>query len=599
MSCGREVCLFADTLGSPGNRAVGSPPADDRRGGFDTPRPRRVRWVAAALLAVVLFGCSDRAAPRATPPNPAPSGSTPAAPRGLFTDITQATGITFAHCNGATGRCLYPETMGAGVALFDFDNDGLLDIYFVNGNHLAEPADPKITNVLYRNNGDGTFTDVTAAAGVGDSGYGQGCCTGDFDNDGDIDLYVTNLGADRLYRNDGNGKFTDVTRSAGIDNPGLGQACAFLDFDGDGWLDIYVQNYLSYDLAAELRAMRNDYDSPLAFRGAADLLYRNNRDGTFREVSKAAGTHKAAGRGMGLAAVDFDGDGHPDVFVANDAMENYYFANRGDGTFVDRSVLSGLAYDADGVSESTMGVDVGDIDGDGRIDVVSPVLRTQGCALYLNRGKYFEEASKATRVHALTLPYTGFSPNLFDADNDGDLDLLVCNGEVERQKPATKQSPYSEQYGVPDLLLRNDGKGRFDAFPNPGAHFARKLCGRGSAVGDLDNDGDLDVVINNLNGRPVVLRNEGTANGWITLRLEPKRGDRDAIGTRVELHAGGRRQVAVVHGAVAYCSVSDRRPHFGIGTAPRIDRIEVHWPRRGTTTLTDVAPGKILTVREE
>ena len=523
-----------------------------------------------------------------------------AADRVWLTDVTRQAGITFTHTSGVTGKYSYLEIMGGGVALFDHDGDGWLDIYFVNGNHILSAPSPEITNVLYRNNRDGTFTDVTQAAGVGDSSYGQGCCAADYDNDGDQDLYVTNFGPDRLYRNEGGGRFVDVTAAAGIDNPRFGQSCAFADFDADGRLDIYVQNYITYSVDEARSANRSEYPTPLDFPGSADLLYHNNGDGTFTDVTQAAGINRPGGRGMGLACVDFDGDRDIDIFVANDAMENYYFTNNGDLTFTEQSIGSGLAYNREGVSESSMGVDVGDVNGDGTFDIVCPALRAEGCKLYSNRGTFFEDVSRATRLIAATRAFTGFSPNLLDVDNDGDLDLFLCNGGVATNLGVGTGAPYVERYGVRDLLLLNDGTGSFDPVGSvAGAHFDRALIGRGSATGDLDNDGDLDLVICNLDGPAVVLRNDAPRRRWITLDLVPGKGNQVAIGAKVRLTAAGRTQSAVVPAGGSYLSLSDRRLHFGLGDAERIDRIDIDWPDGSSQSLADVATDRFLTIQQK
>ncbi len=521
--------------------------------------------------------------------------------------MTEAAGIRFRHTNGQVGRYSYLEVMGAGVAIFDFDGDAWLDIYFVNGNRIFEPPSDAIRNALYRNNGNGTFADVTELAGVGDPSYGQGCCVADYDNDGDQDLYVTNYGPDRLYRNEGGGRFADVTASAGIDNPSWGQSCEFFDSNGDGWLDLYVQNYVVWSLDSDVVARISvggrtivDYASPRAFRGTRDKLYRNNGDGTFTDVSIASGIGSYEGRGMGLACADFDGDGDPDIFVANDAMANWYFRNEGGGGFTELGVAMGVAYDCNGNPESSMGVDLGDIDGDGRIDIVCPATRNEFCTVYWNRGSYFVDGSGASGVAGATAGRTGFSPNLFDADNDGDLDLFIANGGVVREHAASPDADYQTRYAIPDLLLVNDGQGKFRrAGPEAGAHFSRALVGRGSATGDLDNDGDLDIVINNLDGPAVLLRNDSPRRNWTRLELVPARGNRDAVGAIVRLTAGGRTQTAVVRGGGSYLSASDRRPHFGLGEAQAVDRIEIRWPSGSVEVLGPQPPNRVLRIVEK
>jgi hypothetical protein len=315
-------------------------------------------------------------------------------------DVTQSAGISFQHVNGLTGKHYYLEIMGSGVALFDYDGDGFLDVYLVNGNHFAKEPSPHITNRLYRNNRDGTFTDVTSAAGVGHAGLGHGCCTGDYDGDGDSDLYVSNYGPNVLYRNNGDGTFTDVTKQAGVGDPGWGESSSFLDYDGDGRLDLYVQNYLNYSVKDDRGSFFRigdkkirDYPSPIGFPGSSDRLYRNNGDGTFTDVTQQAGLFYPKGKGMGAACLDFDDDGHLDLFVANDLMENYLFRGRADGTFREEGLAAGVAFGEMGSPEASMGVDVGDFDGDGRIDLAVPCLRTQTYTLYQNRGDYFTDVS--------------------------------------------------------------------------------------------------------------------------------------------------------------------------------------------------------------
>jgi hypothetical protein len=514
-----------------------------------------------------------------------------------FTDTTREAGIQFEHNSGFTGRYRYLEIVGGGVGMFDYDGDGWLDLYFVNGNHIDQPMSKSITNALYRNNQDGTFTDVTAAAGVGDSGFGQGCCAADFDNDGDQDLYVTNYGLDRCYRNNGDGTFSDVGKEVGLTCDAWGQSCAFFDANGDGFLDLYVQNYLTYRPAMD--GKRSEYNAPTAFQGAPDRLYLNKGDGSFRDFSVESGLHRPGGRGMGVACVDFDEDGDLDLFIANDGMENYYFANNGDATFEERSVRSGLAFNYDGASESSMGVDVGDYNGDGQQDIACPALRAEGCTLYKNNKGLFDDVSRPARLAPVTRPFTGFSPNWIDADNDGDLDLFLCNGGVSRNLGTSPQQTYLEQYGIPDLLVWNDGQGRFKkAGPEAGAHFTKALIGRGSASGDLDNDGDIDLVVCNLNGAPNILRNDTPSGNWITLVLEASTGHRDPIGAKVRVTVAGKTQAAVVRASGGYLSLNDRRPHFGLGESKEVERLEVVWPDGSSQVLERVPANQILRIQQ-
>jgi hypothetical protein len=528
---------------------------------------------------------------------PAPSGPS-------FTDVTEQAGIRFRHTNGHTaGKPLYPEIMGSGVALFDYDTDGDLDIFLANGNSLAPPLDPAVHSVLYRNDGNGAFTDVTAAAGVGDAGYDQGVCTGDFDADGDPDLYVTVFGANRLYRNEGAGRFREVAKSAGVADTGWGQGCAFFDYDGDGRLDLYAQNYITWsperqkNAAVVIDGQRvPDYAGPQDFEGQASRLYRNRGDGTFEDTTERAGVLRRDGKGMGLGVADFDDDGDTDIFVANDGMENFFFANRGDGRFEETGFLSGVAVGGDGFAKSSMGVDVGDFDADVRLDLVTPTLRREVFSLFRNTGQGFADVSWERGLAEGTAMRTGFSAHLFDADNDADLDLFFTNGGVKVAEDARLDSDYDGRYGQPDTLLVNDGAGQFkDVSASAGRHFARKLIGRGSAAGDLDNDGDLDLVVNNLAGPAVVLRND-TRGHWLTLVVRGRDRQWRATGATVMVAWSGRKRVAVVQSTRGYLSASDDRLHFGLGAATKADRIVVRWPDGTQKELRDVAADQFLEV---
>ncbi len=524
-----------------------------------------------------------------------------------FVDVTERAKVSFLHVNGLSGKYHYLEIMGGGVALFDYDGDDFLDLYFVNGNYLDQEPSPAITNQLYRNNGDWTFTDVTEQAGVGDAGYGQGCCVGDYNRDGNPDLYVSNYGRNVLYRNNGNGTFTDVTQAAGVEDPDWGQSSSFLDYDADGWLDLYVQNYLTYSTDKDVEAFiyvgdqkLPDYPAPSSFPGSADHLYRNNGDGTFTDVTEQAGILRPGGKGMGCACYDMDDDGYVDLFVTNDGTPNYLFRNRGDGTFEETGLTAGVAFDGAGIPESSMGVDVGDYDGDGRLDMIVPCTKRQVYTLYRNQGEYFADASLGSGLAQATSDRTGFNPNFLDYDNDGDLDLFFTVGAVRSHELITAGATYEARYGLSDVLLANDGTGRFtNVSSRAGPHFQRRLIGRGAATGDLDNDGDIDLVITNLAGPAILLRNETRSGHWIKLKLIPATGSLDALGTNVSIEAGGRTQRAQVHGGVTYLSQIDRRVHFGLGGAVTVDRLEITWPDRHTQVLTDVPADQILTVEQK
>jgi hypothetical protein len=427
---------------------------------------------------------------------------------------------------------------------------------------------------------------------------------GDYDNDGDPDLYVSNYGANVLYRNDGDGTFADVTKTAGVEDPGWGQSCSFLDYDKDGWLDLYVQNYLDFDVTRQVESYIYvgdrkviDYPAPAGFKGSADHLYRNNGDGTFSDMTVPAGLYRPEGKGMGCACVDLDDDGYPEILVTNDGMENYLFRNRGNGTFEEMGLAAGVALDGSGNWEASMGVDVGDFDGDGRLDLVVPCVWEEVYTLYRNEGGYFTDVSWRVGLAQATSSLTGFNPNFLDYDNDGDLDLFFTTGAVRMEEYVGLSASYEERYGIPDLLMVNDGTGQYtDVSRWAGPHFQRRLIGRGAATGDLDNDGRIDLVISNLAGPTIVLRNVTPSGHWITLSIVPKRGNRSGLGTNVWIEAGGRRQRAIVHGAVTYLSQIDRRVHFGLGEADTIDRCEVTWPDGERQVVRDVPVDCFLTL---
>jgi hypothetical protein len=512
----------------------------------------------------------------------------------VFTDVTDESGLKFKHSYGDTDLSNIVEGTGAGAAFFDFDGDGHLDIYFVNGAWLRDVNDNrgrrlrgKLSNQLYHNNGNGTFTDVTKSAGVGDQGFGFGCSAADFDGDGDLDLYVLNYGRNVFYRNNGNGTFTDISRASGLDDPRWSLSAPWFDYDGDGDLDVYVTNYLKYDAGA----FRDyypaaGYPGPLSYDGEPDALYRNNGDGTFTDVTEPSGVLYPNGRGMSATLADLDNDGRIDIYVANDAMANGYFHNQGDGKFEEQGLFTGLAFGEGGQGVSSMGPTVGDVDRDRLIDLYIPDMG-YGCLL-MNRGEFFEDRTAASNLAVVCGQYTGWGGVVFDYDNDGHLDVFVANGNAHHE--------YSEE----DVLMRNDGQGKFtDVARVSGDYFKQKYVGRGATFGDYDNDGDLDVLVINLNDRARLLRNDGgNRRHWLTVSVKQPDGKADAIGARVTVTVGSLTQVQEVIPVRGYLSQVDPRLHFGLGDATQADQLEIRWPDGKTTVMTDVKADRFLTVQQ-
>jgi hypothetical protein len=545
---------------------------------------------------------------------PAASPNAPASVR--FADVTRESGVAgFRHVSGGAAKNYIIETTGSGVALLDFDGDGWLDVYLVNGGTLdPSPADvPKAA--LFRNNGDRTFRDVTSTAGVGNERWGQGACVGDVDNDGAPDLYVTNFGPNRLFRNLADGRFTDVALKAGVAVDSWSTGCAFGDYDGDGWLDLYVAGYVAFDVrnpppsparqavAAETsappggaRGMGAAYSAGAAFctyravpvmcgprglRGAPDHLFRNNGDGTFTETTREAGVSDEKGLyGFGVAWVDLDDDGRLDLVVANDSGPNYIYRNAGQRHFENVSYPSGAALDGSGREQAHMGVAVGDYDNDGRNDIHITNFADDFNVLYHNdNGHTFTDVSFRSGVAQVSIPFLGWGTDFLDYDNDGWLDLLVVNGHVY---PAVDSMPWNSSYAQRALLFRNLEGRRFEeigAAAGEGLTAAR--VSRGSAVGDLDNDGGIDIVINNIDGAPTIARNiGGSASHWLTLRLigDPRQKcPRDAVGSVAFVTAGGIRRRGEVASGRGQISQPDLRVHFGLGRQSVVSRLEVRW----------------------
>jgi hypothetical protein len=519
-----------------------------------------------------------------------------------FTDITDKAGIKFTHVSSPEKKYIV-ESMSGGVALLDYDNDGYLDLYLVNSLTVdMVKSKQKTRSLLYHNNGNGTFTDVTDKTGVGDIGWGMGVAIGDYNNDGFTDIYVTCLGPNHLLRNNGKGAFTDATQKAGVDDPRWSTGAAFVDYDNDGKLDLFVSNYVDFDVnnlpefgkgrTCQFKGVPVQC-GPRGLKGAGDSLYHNNGDGTFTDVSKKAGVADADGYyGLGVIASDLDDDGLVDIFVANDSTPNFLYHNNGDGTFKDIGFPSGTAVNENGSEQGSMGVTLGDYDHDGKLDLFITNFDDDYNTLYHNDGKgSFTDVSYAAKVAAVSLPYVGWGTRFFDYDNDGWVDLLVVNGHVYPQLPSYRQR---------NFVHHNNHDGTFtEVGAQLGAPFAEKRTGRGAAFGDIDNDGDVDVVINNLDGPPQVLRNDGgNASNSILIKTIGGKSNREGIGARVKVVSGDLIQIGEVYSGDSYLSQNDLRLHFGLETRTKVNLIEVHWPSGTIDKIADAGVNKIITIKE-
>ena len=522
-------------------------------------------------------------------------------PAGTGLEVVTPAGLGFRHFNSPTSHKHLIEAMGGGVALLDYDNDGRLDIFFVNGGRLTEalPAppsfarsNPKYWNRLYRQSRDGSFIDVTEAAGLsvaGEANYGMGVAAADFDNDGFTDLYVTSFGRNILYRNTGKGTFTDVTARAGVAAGGWTSSAGFFDYDNDGRLDLFVTRYMEWSLASSRPCGESTsvYCPPATFPAIANLLFRNRGDGTFEDVSAAAGIAAGRGRALGVAFADADDDGFIDIFVANDGMEQFLFRNNGDGTFIERAVEAGVALSDDGKPVSGMGVDFRDYDNDGRPDAIVTTLSRQKYALFHNDGGgVFHYASLESGIGAVSAIHSGWGVGLVDFDNDGWKDLFAAQGHVMDNIEKIDASLRSRE--PPLWAMNRDGR-----FARIGVAAFASVAGRGVAFGDLNGDGAIDVVMSVLGGPPIVFRNRGGSGRWLTLSLRGTRSNRDGVGARVFVN--GQRQEAGPAGS--YLSSNDRRVHFGLGDAGTA-KVEIRWPSGRIQRLENVVSNQILAVVE-
>jgi hypothetical protein len=529
----------------------------------------------------------------------------------VFTDVAKSSGLAFTSASSSDKKYIV-ESMNGGVAMFDFDNDGKLDIYIVNSYSVesALAKKPRPPAALYRNLGGGKFEDVAAKAGVADPGWAMGVSVADYDNDGDDDLYVTCFGPNKLYRNLGNGKFEDATAKAGVIDARFSTGAAWGDYDRDGDLDLFVANYVDFKLddlpqfgKGDLCKYRNIpvQCGPRGLPGAGDAIYRNNGDGTFTDVSKKAKVDDPNGYyGLGVVWTDFDDDGWPDIFVANDATPNYAYRNNRDGTFTETGLALGAAVDENGVEQGSMGISVGDYDRDGRLDLIVTNFADQYNTIYRKQPDgNFVDLSRATKTADVSMPYVGWGTKFFDYDNDGWLDLLVVNGHVYPQiEGAYPDAMYKQRM----LFYRNLRDGTFaECAAELGAALYQRWASRGAAFGDYDEDGDVDVVVNNLDGPPALLRNDGgsAAGHWIKLKLIGSRSNRNAAGARVELKAGGLTQIDEVRAGDSYISHSDWRLHFGLGKATTVDEITIKWPNGKVDTLSKVPIDRVVSVTEK
>jgi enediyne biosynthesis protein E4 len=523
----------------------------------------------------------------------------------VFENTIKASKIDFLLKNSVSPQRYSIETMTGGVAVFDYNNDGLLDIFFTNGAEIPslEKSNPSFHNKLFRNNGDGTFTDVTEKSGLAGVGYSMGVAAGDYDNDGFVDLYVTGFNCNQLFHNNGDGTFTDRTEKAGVSgvlkrSKPWSVAAGWIDYDNDGLLDLFVVNYLDYSLSTAHSCKTGnivDYCSPDEYRGTPNILYRNNGDGTFTDVSQQSHISQYLGKGMGVAFADYDGDGFTDIFVSNDSIPNFLLHNNGDGTFTDVALLAGVAYNENGKAVAGMGTDFRDIDNDGMPDIFLTAMYGDSFPLYRNPGKgQFEDVTETTGIAAMTIRFTAWGAGIFDFDNDGNKDIFAAGSAILDNSMEVNHKPYP----LPNFLYRNLGNMRFkDVSGEAGASSSVPAAHRGAAFGDLNNDGKIDIVVTVLNGEPQLLMNRSqNHNHWIILKLIGVADNRDGLGTRVKITTANGVQYNEATTAVGYNSSSDKRVYFGLQNATVVDQIELVWPTGVKQVLNHVTADQILTI---
>jgi hypothetical protein len=519
-----------------------------------------------------------------------------------FHDVTQSAGINFVHNNGAFGKKFLPEALGPGCAFIDYDNDGWPDILLVNGMDWPGHKTHASTLKLYRNNHDGTFTDVTQKAGLAIEMYGMGVAVGDYDNDGYDDIFISALGQSHLFHNNGNGTFTDVTRQAGLLGPNeFSTSAAWVDFDRDGHLDLLVANYVQWtpatDLFCTLDGVQKSYCTPESYKGASARLWRNRGDGTFEDVTKKAGLYDPTSKGLGVAVLDYDNDGWPDLLIANDTERNKLYHNNGNGTFTETGIAAGVAFSEDGVARAGMGVDAADYDRSGRSSLLITNFANQMLALYHNEGNglFVDDAprSEAGRASLLTL---GFGCFFFDYDLDGWLDIFVANGHIENQIERVQKRV---TYAQPPHMFRNLGAGKFQEVTRQlGPAFATPRVARGAAYADIDNDGDLDLLVTTNAGPAKLFRNDGGTNKSLRVRLVGTKSNRDGIGAVVKATSGGETQTLMMRSGSSYLSASELVLTFGLGLRAAVDHLEIKWPSGQIDQIANVAAGQTVIIKE-